>query len=287
MNSLINSNIIPLFENVSKALLPASRSNNVHLNFSTFSDEFIMLHNPIIIIKDFAELLSNIIVYTPEGSNLDVFVKRESNHTFLLKVEITCTGANLSGIIEITASLKSKFKISTPTSNSTLFELFIENNQILSEETLETNKVNNYGIPPYYSEIRKRLKSHFSSVESIEKAAIKKSQAHGVFIQKVNALIQKNIDQENFKIETISHHMALSRTQLYRKLKSLINMSPARYVLYFRLQKAKELLQDTNLNVGEVSVKTGFASHSHFTRSFIAQFGISPSQMKNENIIEQ
>ena len=287
MNFFTNSNIIPLFENVSKALLPAAKSSKVDLNFSAFTDQFKMLHNPALIIKDFTELLCNIMVYTPESSGLEVFVKRESNHAFLLKVEIICSGANLSGISEITASLKSKFKISTPTSNSTLFELFIENNQILSEETLKTNKVNNYGIPSYYSEIRRRLKSHFSSVESIEKAAIKKSQAHGVFIQNINALIQKNIDQENFKIETICHHMALSRTQLYRKLKSLINMSPARYVLYFRLQKAKELLQDTNLNVGEVSVKTGFASHSHFTRSFIAQFGISPSQMKNENIIEQ
>ena len=77
--------------------------------------------------------------------------------------------------------------------------------------------------------------------------------------------------------------MALSRTQLYRKLKVLTHQPPAQYIQFVRLQKAKEYLQNTELNVGEVVLKVGFASHSHFTRAFHDQFGFNPSFLKKDN----
>lgn len=92
-----------------------------------------------------------------------------------------------------------------------------------------------------------------------------------------------NLEHENFDTDCLCKGMALSRTQLYRKLKVLTHKPTAQYIQFVRLHKAKEYLQNTDLNVGEVALKVGFASHSHFTRAFHDQFGFNPSFLKKEN----
>jgi len=145
-----------------------------------------------------------------------------------------------------------------------------------------SSKTHHYSILPYYSEIRKRLRTHFTSIENLEKAIETKSKQEGIFLKKVNALILNHLEQENYNTSCLCKGMALSRSQLYRKLKALIHFPPAQYIQFVRLQKAKEYLQDTDMNVSEVVNKVGFASHSHFTRAFHHQFGINPSHLKHE-----
>ena len=134
-------------------------------------------------------------------------------------------------------------------------------------------------FPPYYKEISKRLMSYFDNVENLEKYAQEKSDSEGVFLKKANKIIKRNLENHNFKVDDFARKMALSRTQLFRRIKSLTKMSPSAYILFFRLQVAKELLQsnENDLNVTEVSYKVGFISRSHFNRSFQKQFGFNPS----------
>jgi AraC-like DNA-binding protein len=123
------------------------------------------------------------------------------------------------------------------------------------------------------------LKSHFSSISSFEEFADKKSLEHGLFLKRVHKIIEEHLDDEEFKLEQLYTALGLSRTQLYRKLKPLTKMSPAKYLIYYRLQKAKSLLQDTTYNVSQVVSMVGFSSHSYFTRAFNDQFGMNPSNM--------
>lgn len=67
------------------------------------------------------------------------------------------------------------------------------------------------------------------------------------------------------------------RTQLYRKLQPIIRQAPGCYIQTLRIQKAKELLETTDMRVGEVAFKTGFQTPSHFTRIFIKHYGVRPS----------
>ena len=121
----------------------------------------------------------------------------------------------------------------------------------------------------------------------MEKSAELKSSKEGVFLKKVNAVINSHVSNPDFKVDTLANAMALSRTQLFRKIKALTQKSPQEYLRFVRLEKAKRLLQsrDKDLNVGEVCYETGFASKSHFTRSFQKEFGFSPSEFfKNKNV---
>jgi AraC-like DNA-binding protein len=102
----------------------------------------------------------------------------------------------------------------------------------------------------------------------------------GIFLKKVNAVIDSHLDKEGFSTKDLALHMALSRTQLFRKIKELTQMAPGQYIRYVRLRKAKELLLEGQLNVSEVGYRVGFLSNSHFCRAFQRQFGINPSRLK-------
>ena len=74
--------------------------------------------------------------------------------------------------------------------------------------------------------------------------------------------------------------MEISRPQLHRKLKALTNKSTSFYIRSFRLHRAKQLLQTTNLNVSEIAFEVGFANLSYFSRVFKEEFGISPLETR-------
>lgn len=57
-------------------------------------------------------------------------------------------------------------------------------------------------------------------------------------------------------------------------------MAPTHYVKVLRLQKAKELLENTFLSVKEVMATVGFSDLSHFVRAYKAQYAETPSQTR-------
>lgn len=289
MKFLTNSNIIPLFKGVIEAILPYARSNQVNLTFNSAVNELFVEYHPVHVIHDIAELLCNVIAFTPQSYNVELKLNEitEGDQHFL-KIEIINDGANLERIKEITAQLKNKFDVTSLGNKGTQYQLFISNiSQLKYDKNRNSGKINHHGIPPYYAQIRKQLRSHFSNIESLEKSATQKSQQEGVFLQKVNALIISNLGFEGYNISNLCEGLALSRSQLYRKLKNITHIPPAHYIQFIRLQKAKEYLQNTDMNVGEVVVKVGFASHSHFTRAFHDQFGINPSFLKKSNTSDE
>ncbi len=115
-------------------------------------------------------------------------------------------------------------------------------------------------------------------------ATLEKSQPQeAAFMQKINALIKANLEDENFDTNTLCKAMSLSRTQLFRRVKSLIKEAPANHIKMMRLQKAKELLETTDSTVSEITFKTGFQTVSHFTKIFKKQYGIVPSAYRQTN----
>ena len=76
----------------------------------------------------------------------------------------------------------------------------------------------------------------------------------------------------------------MSHTQLHRKLVALTGEPPIRLIRQLRIERAKRLLEDNNLNISEVAFKTGFNSAAYFSRTFKTDVGLSPSQYRNKNI---
>jgi DNA-binding response OmpR family regulator len=100
------------------------------------------------------------------------------------------------------------------------------------------------------------------------------------FIDKLKRYIIDNMSNPNLDIDSLSEHMALSRTQLYRKVKMLTNYSPNEYIRFLRLRKAMQFLSTSSLNINEICYETGFSSPSYFSKCYKEQFGELPSDYK-------
>ncbi|GAB7071419.1 AraC family transcriptional regulator [Mycobacterium hodleri] len=81
---------------------------------------------------------------------------------------------------------------------------------------------------------------------------------------------------EPLTVETLAGQVNLSSSAFSRRFRELTGRSPRQFVKETRLERARELLFERRLGVGDVSVAVGYASQSHFTTEFRARFGTLP-----------
>ncbi|MBI4889687.1 MAG: response regulator [Acidobacteria bacterium] len=101
-----------------------------------------------------------------------------------------------------------------------------------------------------------------------------------VFLRRVYDRIRECAGDQDFSVEQLARHLAVSRMHLYRKLRAIVNKSPADLLMEYRLERAAQLLAVNAGNVSEIAYGLGFKSVSHFTRRFRLQYGCAPSQYR-------
>jgi AraC-like DNA-binding protein len=104
------------------------------------------------------------------------------------------------------------------------------------------------------------------------------------FVMKVRSIMEKNLDNDMYNINDLCSELAVSHAQLYRKFKSNSNIGIFKYFKILRLNKARELLTTSNLNVTQVAFESGFKNLSHFSREFSLKFGKTPKKMQKANM---
>jgi len=123
-------------------------------------------------------------------------------------------------------------------------------------------------------------KSNFSKEILVEEIEVEEAiQIEDAFIQKVKKIIEENYSDENFTLPQLCQKIRMSRSQLFRKMKALVDTSPSDFIRNYRLEKAKHFLETTDMNVSEVSWEVGFKDVSHFSKAFQNAFGVAPSQI--------
>lgn len=111
---------------------------------------------------------------------------------------------------------------------------------------------------------------------------MKMNKADEEFMNKVVTLINDNIDNENFNVESMAEIFCMSRSSLLRKIKTLFNLSPVELIRIVRLKKAAELIQEGKYRMGDICYMVGINSQSYFTRLFFKQFGITPKAFEKQ-----
>ncbi|WP_337966420.1 two-component regulator propeller domain-containing protein [uncultured Flavobacterium sp.] len=102
------------------------------------------------------------------------------------------------------------------------------------------------------------------------------------FIQKILHFINENISEPELTVELLSSKIFLSRSQLYRKIKTLTGVSVNEFIRNVRLEKAKQLIEKGNNNINEISYKVGFTSPSYFSKCYKIKYGYLPTQEKEQ-----
>jgi len=97
------------------------------------------------------------------------------------------------------------------------------------------------------------------------------------FLGKFKELVEKDLADSELNVEDLGQQIGLSRTQLYRKLKSLTGYSPNELLRIIRLKKAYHLLSTTEANISEVTYDVGFTAPSYFAKCFKDYYNESPT----------
>lgn len=92
--------------------------------------------------------------------------------------------------------------------------------------------------------------------------------------------IIENYTDQTLSIAEISKALAVSETHLRRLIKAKVNMSPIQYISQLRIEKAKNLLKNSNCTVSEIASLSGFSDQYYFSREFKKIVGIAPTEYK-------
>ena len=131
---------------------------------------------------------------------------------------------------------------------------------------------------------REQLKKLYGKRFSPDVMGIEVKSADERFSQKLFDVIEKNISNEKLDVELLCTEIGISRANLYRKLKSITELSPMELIRNKRLEMAAKLLKESEMNVSEIASHLGFNSHSYFSNSFKTFYGCTPTefvQMRN------
>jgi signal transduction histidine kinase/ligand-binding sensor domain-containing protein/DNA-binding response OmpR family regulator len=103
------------------------------------------------------------------------------------------------------------------------------------------------------------------------------------FLLKAMEVVERNMSNPDFDIESFADETGVSRMQLYRKFNALTNMTVKEFVRSIRLKRAAQLLLERKMTVSEVAYAVGFRDLSHFRKCFSREFGMSASEYLRRN----
>jgi len=131
-------------------------------------------------------------------------------------------------------------------------------------------------------ELRQQLQARYRSLSPLVPTENKALAKEDKFLQKIRQLIEANLEDEKFGIPELCVKLGISRIQLHRKLKALTDQSTSHVIRSIRLQKARTLLQETDLTIAEVAYQIGFKSSNYFSQVFTSEFGKSPTAFRKK-----
>lgn len=104
------------------------------------------------------------------------------------------------------------------------------------------------------------------------------------FLSDVINIIKENLTEKDFSIDTLCEAMGLSRSNLFRKLKGLIQMSPSDLIVKIKLGKAEELMKKkTYSRISNIAYESGFHDPKYFSTLFKKHYGKTPKEFIDEH----
>ena len=129
--------------------------------------------------------------------------------------------------------------------------------------------------------LRKKLQVTYRNLAAADQASASEApEIENVFIQKLRQEVLAHIAEEDFGIVHLQRALGISRTQLHNKIKALTGQSTTEFIRLIRLNKARELLLTTDLNISEVGYEVGIGNPAYFSRIYAETYGESPRQTR-------
>lgn len=125
---------------------------------------------------------------------------------------------------------------------------------------------------------RNKIREYFANSPLVHINTMAYSKQDEQFLDQLNNFIIKHMENTALDVELLAKEMNMSRPTLYRKIKAISNLTPNELINVTRLKKAAALLAEGPYKIYEIADMTGFSSQANFGRSFLKQFGSTPTE---------
>ena len=128
-------------------------------------------------------------------------------------------------------------------------------------------------------ESRLQLRHQLSSLDTInDNFPDSTSELDLKMMAEMKEIIENNLSNNDFTVDTLAYELRVSRTSLYNKIKGLTGNTPSDMIRTYRINKAKTLLHDHHHTISEVAEMVGFSDQKYFREVFKKAVGMTPSE---------
>ena len=155
------------------------------------------------------------------------------------------------------------------------------------------NKADDYITKPFGTNILKQKVRNLIDIRNVLSQKYRKefiikpldlliSGAEDNFAKILKNVIENELTNPDFGVDEFCSVAAMSRSQLYRKLKATVDMSVSEFIRVHRIKLASELFKNKDLNVTDVCYESGFTDTSYFSKSFKGVFNVPPAEYRKK-----
>ena len=103
------------------------------------------------------------------------------------------------------------------------------------------------------------------------------------FLTKLVNIVEEHIEDAEFNIDQLSKSIAMSHSNVYKKVKALTGMTVVGFIKDFRMKRAAQLFKESKLPIVDVCFKVGYTNRRHFSQEFKKKYGVNPSDYIKEH----
>lgn len=103
------------------------------------------------------------------------------------------------------------------------------------------------------------------------------------FLKALMTYIEEHIADDNLSVPSLAEHMNMSQATLYRKLKSMVGLTPADFFRKVKMRRAVQLLETSDMNISQVAYSVGFTDPKYFSKCFKHDMGATPLEYRQKH----
>ncbi|MCD7973209.1 MAG: response regulator [Candidatus Azobacteroides sp.] len=104
------------------------------------------------------------------------------------------------------------------------------------------------------------------------------------FMKNIMNIMEKNIDNMDFKVDDLVAGMFMGRTVFFKKLKSITGLAPIEFIREIRIKRASQLIESGQYTISQITYMVGMNDPRYLSRCFKQKFGVTPSEYREKYI---
>ncbi len=124
---------------------------------------------------------------------------------------------------------------------------------------------------------RQQVKEYYAKNHFADSAELSSNERDAKFLQDFIHIIEDNLDHPDMDVNYIASQLSMSRSKLYRKIKTMTDKSIIEFILSYKMKKAAKLIIEEDLTLRQIMDRIGIESQPYFTNAFKKEFNETPS----------